>query len=133
MSENTVLVIQQLFSNFLSALFIPFFKAVRDFGVEDENEEERPQYVFSFYLLILIHASAAVIFTTFNGRYSRLEHENQKNKERRKHQYADVDYERNLNVRRHVDMQHKRRSASQRQQYFGQESYDEEQQVFLEK
>ena len=29
LSENTVLVIQQLFSNLLSALFIPIFKALK--------------------------------------------------------------------------------------------------------
>mmetsp|Transcript_10095 Transcript_10095/g.14279 ORF Transcript_10095/g.14279 Transcript_10095/m.14279 type:complete len:1330 (-) Transcript_10095:72-4061(-) len=80
-SENTVLVIQQLFSNLLSAAFIPFFKALRDVGREDMYEEEmyeRPQYTFSFYLLIVLHAVATVFFATFNGRYLRYEHEKQK-------------------------------------------------------
>jgi len=34
LSENTVLVIQQLFSNLLSAGFIPIFKAFKDIGVQ---------------------------------------------------------------------------------------------------
>lgn len=79
LSENTVLVIQQLFSNLLSALFIPFFKMVKDVGtapdLEEEEMYERPQYTFSFYLLIVLHASATVFFATFNGRYLRYEHE----------------------------------------------------------
>lgn len=75
-----MLVIQQLFSNLLSALFIPFFRFVRDVGVDadadaDDGTSERPQYTFSLYLLILIHAAAAVFFATFNGKYARLEHE----------------------------------------------------------
>jgi Major Facilitator Superfamily len=78
LSENTVLVIQQLFSNLLSALFIPFFKALRDVGTERISETElyeRPQYTFSFYLLIVLHASVTVFFATFNGRYLRFERE----------------------------------------------------------
>jgi hypothetical protein len=81
LSENTVLVIQQLFSNLLSALFIPFFKALKDFGssnIDDTNMVERPQYTFSFYLLIVLHTSATVFFATFNGKYLRYEHELQK-------------------------------------------------------
>lgn len=88
LSENTVLVIQQLFSNLLSALFIPFFKALKDIGTEriDATElYERPAYTFSFYLLIVIHASVTVFFATFNGRYLRYEHElAKKAKEERK-------------------------------------------------
>lgn len=75
LSENTVLVIQQLFSNLLSALFIPCFKAMKDIGREAGDEEERPEYTFSFYLMIVLHAAATVFFATFNGRYLRLEHE----------------------------------------------------------
>eukprot|EP00542_Grammatophora_oceanica_P006724 CAMPEP_0194066484 /NCGR_PEP_ID=MMETSP0009_2-20130614/86048_1 /TAXON_ID=210454 /ORGANISM="Grammatophora oceanica, Strain CCMP 410" /LENGTH=639 /DNA_ID=CAMNT_0038719443 /DNA_START=100 /DNA_END=2019 /DNA_ORIENTATION=- len=81
LSENTVLVIQQLFSNLLSALFIPFFKALRDVGTEqiavdaDNELYERPQYTFSFYLLIVLHAAVTIFFATFNGRYLRYEHE----------------------------------------------------------
>lgn len=78
LSENTVLVIQQLFSNLLSALFIPFFKALKDIGTErmDASElYERPRYTFSFYLLIVIHAAVTVFFATFNGRYLRYEDE----------------------------------------------------------
>lgn len=80
LSENTVLVIQQLFSNLLSALFIPLFKSLRDVGITDseENNAEHPQYTFSFYLLIVLHAGATVFFATFNGRYLRYEHELEK-------------------------------------------------------
>ena len=84
LSENTVLVIQQLFSNLLSALFIPFFKALKDVGTQsigDTETFERPEYTFSFYLLIVIHAGATVFFATFNGRYLRFEHELQKKAE----------------------------------------------------
>lgn len=88
LSENTVLVIQQLFSNVLSAMFIPCFKAMKDFGAGavDDTETERPQYTFSFYLLIVLHATATVFFATFNGRYLRYEAEVQKKEieERRK-------------------------------------------------
>jgi hypothetical protein len=78
LSENTVLVIQQLFSNLLSALFIPVFKALKNVGSDtiDETEMfERPDYTFSFYLLIVIHTAATVFFATFNGKYLRYEHE----------------------------------------------------------
>jgi len=81
LSENTVLVIQQLFSNLLSAIFIPCFKAMKDIGtsqVEDTEMYEHPEYTFSFYLLIVLHAAATVFFATFNGRYLRYEHELQK-------------------------------------------------------
>jgi hypothetical protein len=84
LSENTVLVIQQLFSNLLSALFIPFFKALKDVGTSrmDATElYERPQYTFSFYLLIVLHAAVTVFFATFNGRYLRYEHELQQKAE----------------------------------------------------
>lgn len=88
LSENTVLVIQQLFSNLLSAAFIPCFKAMKDFGAvdSDDGKTERPQYTFSFYLLIVLHAAATVFFATFNGRYLRFEHELEKKaeEERRK-------------------------------------------------
>jgi hypothetical protein len=78
LSENTVLVIQQLFSNLLSAMFIPFFKALKDIGkeaIDDPELYERPEYTFSFYLLIVLHAGATVFFATFNGRYLRYEQE----------------------------------------------------------
>mmetsp|Transcript_25107 Transcript_25107/g.61879 ORF Transcript_25107/g.61879 Transcript_25107/m.61879 type:complete len:1148 (+) Transcript_25107:294-3737(+) len=76
LSENTVLVIQQLFSNLLSALFIPIFKALKDVGKGEDDE--RPEYTFSFYLLIVLHTAATVFFATFNGKYLRFEHELQK-------------------------------------------------------
>lgn len=78
LSENTVLVIQQLFSNLLSALFIPVFKALKNVGSDTSDETEmfeRPDYTFSFYLLIVIHTAATVFFATFNGKYLRYEHE----------------------------------------------------------
>jgi len=78
LSENTVLVIQQLFSNLLSALFIPLFKALKHVGsskIDDAEMFERPEYTFSFYLLIVIHTAATVFFATFNGKYLRYEHE----------------------------------------------------------
>jgi hypothetical protein len=81
LSENTVLVIQQLFSNLLSAIFIPFFKSLRDVGstkYEGGELVERPQYTFSFYLLIVLHTGVTVYFATFNGKYLRYEHEIQK-------------------------------------------------------
>lgn len=84
LSENTVLVIQQLFSNLLSALFIPIFKSLKDFGsnqIDDSEMYERPEYTFSFYLLIVIHTAATVFFATFNGKYLRYEHELQKKAE----------------------------------------------------
>jgi len=84
LSENTVLVIQQLFSNLLSALFIPFFKSLKDIGttvVRGGEVIERPEYTFSFYLLIVLHTLVTVYFATFNGRYLRYEHELQKKEE----------------------------------------------------
>jgi MFS family permease len=84
LSENTVLVIQQLFSNLLSAIFIPCFKAMKDVGrkgADETNEEERPAFTFSFYVMIGLHAAATVFFATFNGRYLRFEHELKKKAE----------------------------------------------------
>lgn len=89
LSENTVLVIQQLFSNLLSALFIPCFKAMKDMGASrlKDGVVEKPEYTFSFYLLIVLHAAATVFFGTFSGRYLRYEHELSKKtqEEERKH------------------------------------------------
>lgn len=87
LSENTVLVIQQLFSNLLSALFIPLFKALRDVRASGLDESENnnnilkhivPHYTFSFYLLIVIFALATCYFATFNGMYLRYEAEEAK-------------------------------------------------------
>jgi hypothetical protein len=82
LSENTVLVIQQLFSNLLSAAFIPIFKALRDVGrspdaseIENIATSQLPQYTFSFYMLIIISAVATCYFATFNGTYLRYEAE----------------------------------------------------------
>lgn len=83
LSENTVLVIQQLFSNLLSALFIPLFKMLKDVGTAQEASDakqmfEVPQYTFSFYMLIIIHACSTAYFATFNGKYLRYEAELEK-------------------------------------------------------
>jgi len=130
LSENTVLVIQQLFSNLISALFIPFFRAVRSFGVVVEGDVERPQYVFSFYLLILIHATAAVFFTTFNGTYLRLEQERRRDKDTRQ-RYDSINQE-TMNPRFRVDINSKVQSRSQQQLYRDKDFVDdEEQQAFL--
>ena len=58
LSENTVLVIQLMFSNLLSASFIPFFRYVRNVGIDDGE----PQYIFSLYLLVIVLAAAAIFF-----------------------------------------------------------------------
>lgn len=83
LSENTVLVIQQLFSNLLSAAFIPIFKALRNVGTATDESViksmfEVPQYTFSFYMLIIIHAVSTCYFATFNGTYLRYEAETEK-------------------------------------------------------
>ncbi len=101
LSENTVLVIQQLFSNLLSAMFIPFFKALRDVGTERISATElyeRPQYTFSFYLLIVLHAAVTVFFATFNGRYLRYERELVRQEgEKRAQEKAEIEaYEQNV-------------------------------------
>ena len=97
LSENTVLVIMQLFCNATSALFIPLFQAVRDVGVNvvadnaDTDEDDdgaknvlgsgRPPYSFSFYLMILLCAVSAVYFATFDGKYLRYEAEQAKKRD----------------------------------------------------
>lgn len=80
LSENTVLVIQQLFSNLLSAAFIPVFKAMRTVGTVHKipGMDKVPEYTFSFYMLIIIHACSTVFFATFNGTYLRYEAEEEK-------------------------------------------------------
>jgi len=69
-------VIQQLFASLVSALFIPLFQAVSNVGKQVEGADDRPQYMFSIYLLIVIHAVGTVYFATFDGQYLRLQHEN---------------------------------------------------------
>ena len=83
LSENTVLVIQQLFANLLSAMFIPIFKALKDINLNrDPDLPEQPEYTFSFYLLIVLHAGITFFFATFNGRYLRLEAELEKKRKK---------------------------------------------------
>ena len=84
--SNTVLVIQQLVSNLASAAFIPLFQQFRKYGNE---YDERPDYTFSFYLLIVIHAAATVYFASFSGSYMRLAHEQQR-KEESNHKNSNV-------------------------------------------
>ena len=95
-SENTVLVIQQLFANGFSSLVIPIFESLKDlhFGKNDDDDDDQlllkgdmiddndeshasdvPPYYYSFYLLILIHALTTIYFSTFRGKYKRYEHE----------------------------------------------------------
>jgi len=86
LSENTILVILQLFCNISSALFIPIFGWFRGYGngaaagngQMDDAIVERPEYFVPLYLMILLHSIATVFFATFNGRYLRLEHEKRK-------------------------------------------------------
>ena len=75
-----MLVVQQLVSNFASAIFIPFFQVARNF-VKEGEDFERPQYTFSFVMLMGTHVLATVFFATFNGRYKRFEHEQMRKKE----------------------------------------------------
>jgi len=71
-SENTVLCIQQLFANLCSSVIIPIFASLQNVGTANDA---RPQYYYSFYLLICIHAASTVYFSLFSGRYRRYEHE----------------------------------------------------------
>ena len=80
LSGNTVLVVQQLVSNLASALFIPFFQQAKDFAVEGDGFE-RPQYSFSFNVLMAMHVIATLLFSTFNGSYKRFEHEKRRKEE----------------------------------------------------
>lgn len=93
LSENTVLVIQQLFSNLFSAFFIPCFKAFKNYGlnpVGDKDQAVQPEFTFSFYVLIVLHALATVFFATFNGRYLRHEQEEERNALERSRQWQKV-------------------------------------------
>ena len=68
LSRNTVLVIQQLFSNILTAACILLFKGMG--GVST------PDYIYSFYFLISVNACSTIYFTTFHSKYlSRKEEE----------------------------------------------------------
>lgn len=81
LSENTVLVVQQLVSNLSSAIFIPFFQVAKNYATQGDDFV-RPAYTFSFVVLMAIHVVATVFFATFNGAYKRLEHEQRRKKER---------------------------------------------------
>lgn len=85
LSENTVLVILQLFSNLLSALFIPLFGFFRAYGNNDDDFGNRPEFLVPLYIMILMHACVTVFFATFNGKYLRLAHERGKKEETLEH------------------------------------------------
>ena len=75
LSENTVLVNQQLFSNLLSAACIPMFKALRDISIS-------VPFTYSFYLLLMIHVLSTIYFATFDVQYLCHEEEERKKKQR---------------------------------------------------
>lgn len=70
-------MVQQLLSNLASAIFIPFFQGARNFAQEGADFE-RPQYTFSFWVLMATHILATIFFATFRGSYKRFEHEQRK-------------------------------------------------------
>ena len=61
LSRNTVLVIQQLFSNMLTAVCILLFKGM--------GEISTPDYIYSFYFLISVNACCTIYFATFHSKY----------------------------------------------------------------
>ncbi|KAL3769913.1 hypothetical protein ACHAW5_002688 [Stephanodiscus triporus] len=69
LSESTVVVIQQLFSNLMSACTIPVFKALRHALVT------APDFTFSFCLFVLMLASSTIYFASFYAEYSHREEE----------------------------------------------------------
>ena len=73
-------MVQQLVSNLTSAIFIPFFQEARDFAKEGEDFE-RPQYTFSFIVLMATHVLATIFSASFNGKYKRYEHEQRRKKD----------------------------------------------------
>lgn len=81
-SENSVLVLLQLCSNCMTAIYIPIFGLFRGYGrgfndVDDDQyvTNDRPEFLAPLYITILIHAIATVFFATFDGKYLRLEEE----------------------------------------------------------
>ena len=101
LSENTVLVVQQLLSNLTSAIFIPFFHGARNFALEGADFE-RPQYTFSFWVLMATHILATIFFSTFRGSYKRYEHE-----QRRKSNLTDNSLKNNEDVEAHYLVEEK--------------------------
>ena len=98
LSENTVIIILQLFSNLLSAACIPAFRVLRDISwmdmlgdissIESAIEVLRkfsasmPDFTYSFYLLVLIYAMATLYFATFDIQHLRNEVEEREKKQR---------------------------------------------------
>ena len=64
-----MLVIQQLFSNMLTAACIPLFKALRNTSVS------APDFTFSFCLLVLMLSLSTIYFASFYTEYSLREEE----------------------------------------------------------
>ena len=60
LTENTVLSIQQLFSNLMSAVCIIAFNSLK--------KKSTPEFTHSFYLLILIHLLASLYFASFKDK-----------------------------------------------------------------
>ena len=75
LSENTVLVTQQLFSNLLSAILIPFFKALPVvLGTERISETAQYERGLATRLRFVVDCSSCrchCLFRYFNGRHLR--------------------------------------------------------------
>ena len=72
LSRNTILVIQQLFSNMSTAACILLFKGMGDMST--------PDFMYSFYFLISVNACCTIYFATFHSKYlSRSEEVKKKN------------------------------------------------------
>ncbi|KAL7464042.1 hypothetical protein ACHAXS_004389 [Conticribra weissflogii] len=75
------------------AAFIPVFKMLRDVGTKSDELDSKthmfevPQYTFSFYMLVVIHALATIYFASFNGSYLRYEEENRKKREKERKRF----------------------------------------------
>ena len=75
LSRNTILVIQQLFSNMSTAACILLFKGMGDMST--------PDFMYSFYFLISVNACCTIHFATFHCKYlSRNEEKVNKKKNR---------------------------------------------------
>ena len=70
-SRDTICVLQQLFSNLLSAACIPLFRVLKSILAST------PEYTYSFYLLVLIHALSAALFASFDAQSLHRKEENE--------------------------------------------------------
>lgn len=80
LGETTVSINQELFSNLLSAASIPIFKTLID----------NTGTTYSFYFLLLIHASAAAYFGTFDVHQLRQAREERRWKQRGEERDAEL-------------------------------------------